>query len=106
MDLREYIGKLEESIIRNENSTKELMQAISDVNDNLQRWTVDDYNWKREEIKKRLEFEAKLEPVLEWLRSLAGAKKLGALAVKTVASLIGAGATVGGAYLLFKEIFK
>lgn len=106
MNVREYIEKLEESILRNEASTKELMKAVCDVNDALQKWTIEDFNWKREEVKKRLEFEEKLVPVLEWLESLAGAKRVGALAMKIIASIIGAGASVGGAYLLFKEVFK
>lgn len=78
---------------------KDLMKAITDVNDNLQKWTIEDYNWKKQEIAKRMEFEEKVKPMLVFYEDWTRTKRV-------VLWLVGGLSAVFAFYLLVFEVLK
>lgn len=77
----------------------ELKEAIHAVNDRIQLWTVEDYNWKKEEITKRKMMEESIKPVITFFEDWTRAKRV-------LLWIVGGVSAVLGFYLLAFEVLK
>lgn len=77
----------------------ELKEAIHAVNDRIQIWTVEDYNWKKEEILKRKALEDSIQPIVSFFEDWTRAKRV-------LLWIVGGVSAVLGFYLLAFEVVK
>lgn len=78
---------------------KDLMTAITNVNDRIQAWTQADYEWKKQEVTKRQEFENKVKPMLDFYEDFTRTKKV-------ILWIMGGASAILGFYLLIFEVIK
>lgn len=78
---------------------KELMEAVTAVNERLQLWTQTDYEWKKQEVEKRQALETKIQPVVNFFEDWTRAKRV-------LLWVVGGVSAVLGFYLLAFEVFK
>ena len=71
---------------------------IKELRDDFLKFKADFTEWQQKEEEKRLQIEQQIKPVLELVSDLHGTKKI-------IMYLIGGAASIGGTYLLIREIF-
>jgi len=78
---------------------RELMSAVTAVNERLQVWTQADYDWKKQEVEKRQSLEDKIQPVVIFFEDWTRAKKVLLWVVGGITATL-------GFYLLAYEVIK
>lgn len=81
------------------NDLVELKEAIHAVNDRIQLWTIEDYNWKKEEVKKREALEKSIQKWVTFFDDWARAKKV-------IFWIMGGLSAILAFYLLAFEVVK
>lgn len=97
--LNEIKSYIEDNQIRVDEAIEKIVdKKIQELRDEIQNWRDDDLAWREEETGKRLELEKRMEPLIELFTDASRTKKM-------VVYLLGGLASIGGFYLLIREIF-